>query len=832
MDHIASNCREFAEMLGARVLQEGKPEEPVSHLIIDSRLYRGRAESAFFAIRSSRNDGHRYVRELAGQGISYLILSRTEPMEDLGDYPAANVLLVDEAVAAMQRLAIRHRERCPAKRLAITGSNGKTVVKEWLYQLLHKALRVMRSPRSYNSQVGVALSLCLLRKRHQLAIIEAGISQVGEMEMLADMIAPQVGIFTNIGPAHQENFQSMEQKIGEKLKLFKGVAKLLYCRDHEAIHQLIDRTGSQLAIGKTLSWGRHSQADMQILAEELGLDKCLIRASYEGREHSIEIPFTDRASVENACHCWLYMLSEGYSAAHIAEGMSRLHPVAMRLEQLDGVQGSTLINDSYNSDFHSLELAIDQLMLQRKNPVYTAIISDIDQSAELENELYAKMAGLLLQKGVNRFIGIGESLCAYSRQFEGMDSRFFSNTEQFLEVLDHKDFAGQNILIKGGRRFAFERICDILSEKIHETVLEIDLGCLRHNLHELRGLLRPETEVMVMVKAFAYGSGAYEIARTLEYHGADYLAVAYADEGIRLREAGIKMRIVVLNPESSTYDAMIRYKLEPQIYSFKTLERFVRALEAREADWPYSVHIKINTGMNRLGFDLHELEELGEQLRDMPSLHIDSVFSHLAASDEGDFDSLTQKQFDRFEQGLKLLQKHYKAKFKTHILNSQGVFRFPEEQRDIVRLGLALYGVSSEERYRKNLQEVSRLYTTVSQVRHVAQGEGIGYNPKQMLKETTRIAVLPIGYADGLSRALGNGRGGVFIGGQRCPFVGNICMDMAMVDVNSIACQEGDQVEIFGDHISIYDIAKQMNTIPYEVLTSISERVKRIYLHQ
>lgn len=817
----------FTEMAGGTLIKRGK-DEPIRHILTDSRLHQAREGIVFFAIKTRRNDGHRYVKDLLERGVRHFVISDEAVAHHL---EGANVILVSDTRVALQKLAGAHRARFQGPVLAITGSNGKTVVKEWLFQLLHRHRRVLRSPRSYNSQIGVPLSLWLLRPTHDMAIIEAGISQPGEMPHLAKMIQPQVGIFTNIGQAHQEHFAHIDQKINEKLHLFSGAETVIYCKDqrevHEALHARFDHTRTSL-----LSWSIQGDQSAHFCIHIAPTPEgTLLSGTYAGRKRKVNLAFTDSASVENACHCWLYLLHEGFSDRDIASGFAQLTPIAMRLEQLDGVLGSTVINDAYNSDFTSLEIALGQLGIQRKNSHHTAIVSDLVQTGEPPEQMYRRMADLIRSNGIHTFIGVGPGLCAHQHFFEGLETKFYSDTDDFLRNFHHRDFAQQNILVKGARRFAFERIAAILSEKTHETILEIDLSRIHENLNYLRSLLHPEVQVMVMVKAFAYGSGAYEVARTLEFYGVEYLAVAYADEGITLREAGIQMPIMVLNPELSTYDAMIRYKLEPQIFSFRTLRKFVDTLFAADSDWPYPIHLKINTGMNRLGFDLEEVEELGTFLASNEAVRVVSVFSHLAGSESTEFDALTHRQATRFEQAIQALQKQLTYDFKRHLLNSQGVFRHPQYQMDMVRIGLALYGISGNDTFRKHLKPVGRLVTSISQLRRVPPGEGVGYSPKQVLTEETEVAVIPIGYADGLPRALGNGVGHVLIRGHRRPFLGNICMDMAMVDVTGAGCREGDQVEVFGDRMDVYEMAENLGTIPYEVLTSVSQRVKRVYLH-
>ncbi len=833
MEAPAYAIAQFCEKLGGNLLQMAAPHAKLNYLLTDSRLYQGQENAVFFAIRSGRNDGHRYMESLYAQGLRNFVLSDVAYAKNM---PEANLIRVSDTVVALQQLAAAHRSNFQIPVIGITGSNGKTVVKEWLFQLLQRHKRVLRSPRSYNSQIGVPLSVWLLNSRHEIAIFEAGISEPNEMTKLEKVIQPTVGILTNIGEAHQEHFESLAQKLREKLLLFKNAQWLVYCTDQPLVKYEVAKMTAENG-PELLDWGSTPEASLCIGPPKFSEKGALLNAIYRtghgtARHLSIHIPFKDPAGIENACHCWRYLLHLGVGDEEIASGMAQMSPIAMRLQQLDAVHGSTLINDVYNSDLNSLEIALDQLCLQRKHQHYTAILSDLVQSAEAPHDLYAKVADMLRLRHIDRFVGIGPNLLAQQAQFKGIVSTFYADTGSFLAQFRHADYANQNILVKGARQFTFERIIDILSEKTHETILEIDLERVRDNLNYIRSLLKPETGIMVMVKAFGYGSGAYEIARTLEYHGAAYLAVAYADEGITLREAGIRMPILVLNPETGSYDAMIRYQLEPQLYSFRTLERFEQALFAQESALPYPVHLKINTGMNRLGFDLEEVPELAKRLSANEAMRVATVFTHLAASESPAYDGHTTLQLNRFAEAYETLKAMLPYGFKAHALNSEGIFRHRAAQYDMVRLGLALYGISNSTAFRKHLKPVSQLFTTISQIREVKAGEGVGYSPKKLLDRDTRIAVLPIGYADGLPRALGNGIGKVLIGNKLHPIVGNVCMDMVMVDVGDAKCEEGDRVEVFGDNLGIYEMATQLNTIPYEVLTGISQRVKRVYLHQ
>lgn len=802
-----------------------KADQPIiKHIVTDSRKFEFREGSVFFALTGSRRDGHSYLQEMHRKGVRIFVVSSEIGIPVLKN---ATIIAVRNTVLALQQFAAHHRTLFQIPVVGITGSNGKTIVKEWIYQLLYTDFHVIRSPKSYNSQIGVPLSVLLMDESHDLAVFEAGISRKGEMEKLQNIIKPTIGIFTNIGPAHQENFESLNEKIDEKLQLFTGCNTLIYCRDHENIHERIDALPNKPSL---LSWSRSQEADLTILRSESGPKHTVITARYADKEREIEIPFNSPASVENACHLWLLLLHLNITDDTISAHFSTLTPVAMRLEQLDGINGCVLINDVYNSDINSLTIALDYLKYLSKNKKYTAIVSDILQSGEDEENLYSRVASLLKSRGITRFIGIGKQLKSHAHLFLDLKATFYESTGAFLQNASKRDFAKENILLKGSRAFEFERIADFLQEKSHETVLEIDLTKMVENLNYIRTRLRPETRIMAMVKAFAYGAGSYDVAQILEYNRVDYLAVAYADEGISLREDGITLPIMVLNPELSSYDAMIRYHLEPQLFSFRTLEHFTRALQASTEARRYPVHIKINTGMNRLGFDLADLPKLADRLLEIDVLDVKSIFSHLAGSDDPKFEAFTQMQITDFKKGADILSEKLPNPVMRHILNSSGILRYPEAQMDMVRLGLALYGITTSPDFQGKLKPVSTLRTVISQIREVEPGEGVGYTPKMPVSEKTKIAVIPVGYADGLPRLLGNGGGNVLISNVAVPFIGNICMDMSMVNITGLDCQEGDEVEVFGEHLDIYEMAEHLQTIPYEVLTNISQRVKRVFI--
>ncbi len=811
----------LCQILNGTFLQEGK-EDFVRHVETDTRVLDGRPHSLFVAIVGPRFDGHQFLWEAYSKGVRTFIVSEDV---DLNHFAEASIIKVDNSLKALQRLAIFHRGEHQIDVVGVTGSNGKTIVKEWLYQLLYRDKHIVRSPNSYNSKLGVALSILLMNDSHDMGVFEAGISQEGEMECLEKMIKPNIGILTNIGAAHEDGFRSDQDKALEKLKLFTHCPKLIYCADHDLVHNAVASLSWEK---KCKTWGWRAGSTLQLLDVAKGNKAADLRGNYLGVDRHLKLPFNLDASIENACHLWLLLLELGYSDKVINQRFNDVSDIPMRLEILVGVNGCVLVNDAYNSDLNAIGIALEQLLLQPKNSKSTAILSDIVIPNKVATEKYMELSKLLKTKGIERFIGIGPNLQRHKHLFTGIDSAFYTDTDSFLQTLRKDSFENENILLKGSRAFEFERIADRLQEKTHETTLELDLNKMSDNLNLIREKIKRETKIMAMVKAFAYGNGSYDVARLLEYSGVAYLGVAYADEGVALRGDGIQIPILVLNPEPSTYDAIIRYNLEPQIYSFRTLKLFHKALTDWGYEGSYPVHIKINTGMNRLGFDLHEIEELGDLLRTEKIFDVVSVFSHLSGSDEPDFDKTTEDQVAKFETAASFIEQCLGKSVIKHILNSNGILRFPQYQFDMVRLGIALYGVSGNQVTRSELLPVSKLKTSISQIRQVPKGSGIGYSPKALLDAERTIAVLSIGYADGLARKLGNGVAEFWVNGQRAKTVGNICMDMCMIDVTEIPCQEGDEVEIFGDHISLYEISEKLETIPYEVLTRVSERVKRV----
>jgi len=804
-------------LIGAR--RYGQTEAAIGWLLTDSRSLCFPEQTLFFALRTSRNDGHRYIADLYRRGVRNFVVERI-PDEGTDRFADANFLRVPSPLAALQRLAERHRDEFQIPVVGITGSNGKTWVKEWLYQLMRAEGGVVRSPRSYNSQIGVPLSVWLMNEHSRVALFEAGISQPGEMLALRDIIQPTVGVFTSLGAAHQENFRSMDEKCMEKLQLFHDTQAIIYPSDDDVVSRCVRR--AQYA-GERLGWSRFNKnAAMYVHSVSPTADgQMQVQYIYKGVSGQYTIPYIDEASVENSITCATTALHLGLTPEQLAERMPALEPIAMRLEVKEGQHGLTLINDAYNNDLQSLDIALDfmQRRPDQQGRRRTLILSDIFQSGESAAELYRQVSELAQKRGVDRFIGIGPELSAQADRIAIGQKWFFRDVDQFLASGVFRSLHDEVVLLKGARTFGFERISELLEQRVHETILEVDLNALVANLNHYRSFLRPETKMVCMIKADAYGAGAVEIAKTLQDHRVDYLAVAVADEGAELRRAGITQNIIVMNPEMSSFQTLFDYELEPEVYSFRLLGALVRAARAQGiTGWP--VHIKLDTGMHRLGFEPSQMPELIDQLKHQQAVIPRSVFSHFVGSDSVDFDAFSAHQFEVFDAASQELQAAFSHKILRHIDNSAGITHFPERQLDMVRLGIGLY---------EGVESVSTLKTTILQIRRVPKEETVGYSRKGVLTRDSRIAAIPIGYADGLNRHLGNRHGYCLVNGQRAEYVGNICMDVALIDVTDIACQEGDSVEIFGRNLPVSLLASQLDTISYEVLTAVSNRVKRVY---
>ena len=810
-------------LIGAR--RFGHSATQVEWLLTDSRSLVFPETTLFFALRTKVGDGHRYVADLYRRGVRNFVVG-TLPAEHETAFPDANFLQVMSPLKALQRLAERHREEHDIPVIGVTGSNGKTVVKEWLYQLLSPTLHVTRSPKSYNSQVGVPLSVCLLGEHSEIGIFEAGISQPGEMAALRAIIQPTIGVMTNIGPAHQENFESVEEKCHEKLSLFQDAKVLVYCADDAVVDECV---ATSLLRGERLAWSRRNPSAALFVSAVETLERgTRITYRFHGAEAAMTIPFTDEASTVNCIHCLAVLLSLNFSAEEIASRMKRLEPVAMRLEVIQGVRNCTLINDTYNSDAASLDIALD-FMARRpeiQNKQKVLILSDMFQTGLPATELYAKVAELLNRRAIDHFIGVGPEI-SHAPSLFLMKKSFFPSGEALADSGLLDTLHDSLVLIKGSRPFGFEKITAALSLRVHETTLHVNLDALAGNLNYYRSFMKPETKMVCMVKASAYGAGSVEVAKTLQDRGVNYLAVAVADEGAELRRAGITAGIIVMNPEMTAFKTLFDYELEPEVYNFKLLDALIKAAE-KEGIQGFPVHIKLDTGMHRLGFDPRlDLPALIDRLHHQTSVIPRSVFSHFVGSDSPDFDDFSARQFALFDEASKTLQAAFSHKILRHICNSAGIERFPERHLDMVRLGLGLYGIDPIDN--RSLQNVTTLRTTILQIRECPKGDSVGYSRRTVLERDSRIAAIPIGYADGLNRHLGNRRGYCLVNGQRADYVGNICMDVCMIDVTDTDCREGDTVEIFGDNLPPAELARLLDTIPYEILTSVSDRVKRIY---
>ena len=833
-------------LIGARRI--GDTEAVVSWLLTDSRSLCFPEETLFFALRSGRNDGHNYIPELYRRGVRNFVVERgyfklpdgIAANSAEGALAGANILEVVSPLEALQRLAERHRDEFDVPIVGITGSNGKTMVKEWLYQLLSPYKIVTRSPKSYNSQIGVPLSVWLLGEQTEVGLFEAGISQPGEMQALRDIIQPSIGVLTSLGTAHQENFRSMDEKCQEKLSLFHDANVVAYNSDDNVVSRCMRKSGYH---GEKLSWSKEDpQAAMFIKKIERRDTISTLYYKYKGEEGTYHLPFIDDASVECSIAAAVVALYLGVTPEELDVRMSQLEPVAMRLEVKEGQHDCTLINDSYNSDINSLDIALDFMSRRpdQEGKSRTLILSDIYQSGVTPHELYHRVLELAVKRGVTKFIGIGKEIKriladegggqiagGQTAKLPGTVAFFFEDVEEFLRSEAFKGLRNEIVLIKGARDFGFDQITEMLEQKVHETILEVNLNAVVENLNHFRSYMKPDTKIICMVKADAYGAGAVEVSKTLQDHRVDYLAVAVADEGVTLRKNGITSNIMIMNPEMTAFKTMFDYDLEPEVYSFRIMDALIKAAE-KEGITNYPVHIKLDTGMHRLGFDpVQDIDEVINRLKHQNAIIPRSVFSHFVGSDSDDFDTFSEHQFELFDTASKKLQSAFDHKILRHICNSAGIEHFPKRQLDACRLGIGLYGVDSRDNHIINT--VSTLKTTILQLRHVPKEETVGYSRKGVLTRDSVIAAIPIGYADGLNRHLGRGKGYCLVNGQKAPYVGNICMDVALIDVTDIPCKEGDTVEIFGEHLPVTVLSDILDTIPYEVLTGVSNRVKKVY---
>ena len=818
---------ELPPLIHGQVLHLYRAEQPIRYLLTDSRRGVSSPESLFFAIDGLHHDGHRFIPELYERGVRQFVVEK--PISY--DLPEANVIQVPHGITALQDLATAHRQQFAIPVIGLTGSNGKTIVKEWLHQLLGPRVAIAMSPKSYNSQIGVPLSVWQLNSIHQLGIFEAGTSRSGEMARVARVIQPTVGIFTNIGPAHDEGFDSRTQKIEEKARLFATAEKIIYRYEEESVRAVLRQKYPEKE-HITWSLAGDQAATYRVAAHSHQGGTQLEVESHGSERHSLWLPFQDEASLENGLHVIVYSLMAGHDVSSLQEGLSQLQRVSMRLELKQGINQCSLVDDSYSNDMASLQMALDFLNQQLQHPRKTVILSDVLQTGQSENELYQEVRDLLEKNQVHRVMGVGPQMTAATPIFKSASFSYeaYPTTEQWLEQVPSGSFNHENILVKGARVFAFEKIVQRLQQKIHGTVLEINLDAVMDNLNYYRSKLLPGVKVLGVVKAFSYGGSAFEIASLLQYHQIDYLAVAYVDEGITLRERGIRLPILVLNPSAESFEKMATYRLEPELYSFRILQEFIREMPYLSSVPP--VHIKLDTGMHRLGFSPHEWDELCDVLQQHPELRVASIFSHMVASDQTEHDAFTHQQVASFDQGCRQVVAALGYTPIRHVANTVGMLRFPDYQYDMIRLGGGLYGVDTWGEDPFALRPVAKLKTVVSQVKQLRAGDTVGYSRQGVIKEDTQMATIAIGYADGFDRRFSNGRAKVKIQGQWVPTIGRVCMDMTMVDVTGLKVEEGDEVIVFEDQESLWQLARPLESIPYEILTKVGERVKRIYYRE
>ena len=809
--------KDFIDILKPKAFRVDIPDAAVEDYLYDSRKYDYGNSTVFFALKTSKNDGHRYIHDLYQKGLRNFVVSQS-----LSEYQAlenANFIEVENALNALQTLAAFHRRKFRIPVIGITGSNGKTIVKEWLAQVLETDFNVCKNPHSYNSQLGVPVSVLQLKPSHELAIFEAGISKPDEMNRLQTIIQPSIGIFTNIGTAHDAFFESAAQKISEKLQLFTSCHTLIYCGDLSEITAELLKNHCDL---KLFRWGKQADCDLKITQIQTQEQWTFITLLFKNQKFEFSIPFTDTASIENAMHVVAYLFLT-QNIQNIEAKLTQLSTIEMRMELKEGINNCILINDTYSADVNALKIALQFLKLQNPLSKKTLILSDILQ-ADIS---YEQLAELIHAARLDRFIGIGKALCENAGLFKVKETSFFETVPEFLNQLQNEQYQNEIILIKGSRIFRFEQIVQRLQKRIHETVLEVNLEALTDNLNYFKSRLRPATKIMAMVKANAYGSGIAELASELQ--NIDYLCVAYADEGIELRQKGIHLPVLVMNTDIHNFESIIRYRLEPEIFNFRTLDALEKELKRHISVEPLPVHIKIDSGMHRLGFTEKDMPELCNRLAQNKSLKVVSVFSHLAAADSSEYDDFTERQAAYFERCAQKIQVLCPNVLK-HLLNSSGISRFPQYQYDMVRLGLGLYGFSALEEVQQSLQNVMTLKTVISQIKVIPAGETVGYNCTFKASTETKTGVIPLGYADGFSRRFSRQNGEVQFKQQRVPIIGNICMDMTMIDLTGTDAQEGDEIIIFGDLIPLTEWARKADTIPYELLTLISRRVPRIYI--
>ena len=798
----------------------------IAHLLTDSRRLIYPDTSLFFAITTGQNDGHLYVEELMQRGVFNFVVKTNF---DTSAFPNANFLKVNDVLAALQIIAKHHRAQFTYPVIGITGSNGKTIVKEWLNQLLANRYHIIRSPRSYNSQIGVPLSVWEMEKKHQLAIFEAGISQKGEMEVLANMIQPTIGILTSIGTAHQEGFESEAEKRNEKWKLFQNAQVIIAPLSELALDD--NDVAHHSGYPSVITWCRSGAATLKIQSETIIQGHTHLQANYLGADLQLVVPFTDLISVNNTITCLLTLLHLQVPMSEIQEGINQLRHLDMRMQIKKGIQHCYILNDSYSNDVHSLQLALTYATQQAGALPITLILSDVaqfNQDAVQYDQLLQQLAVFPIKK----LIAIGPHLAKALQKHKGLHNKgvhviSFDTTQQFIHQMDIYSFKEEFILIKGARVFELEKINELLQLQVHKTMAEINLTTLVDNYKKIKTVVGPKVKMMAMVKAFGYGSGSVEVARILQFHHVDYLSVAYADEGVALRQAGIHLPIMVMNVDETTFDTLVKYHMEPEIFSFTLYQQFNEYIK-NQAISNFPIHIKLNTGMNRLGFDMDTIENLCDLLKSNSQLKVQTIFSHLSASGNKSLENFTHQQLNLFNTAAAKIETVLGYTTLKHIANSDAILLDPIFHLDMVRLGIGLYGTSQGP---IDLAPVVQLTTTISQIRHLKKGDTVGYNRAGVLLRDSIIATVRLGYADGYSRHLGLGRGAMWLNGLLAPIVGDICMDMTMIDITDIpSVSEGDSVQVFGKNLAITQVAKWAGTIPYEILTSIGQRVKRIYI--
>ena len=837
--------KELAKIIQAEIT--GNPNGMIEEIYFDSRMIYQPNNAVFFAFNDDR-----FLQDAYEKGVRIFVVSEVNELLEDSVY-----LKVNFPLEALQNWGKFHRKQFSLPVIGITGSNGKTIVKEWLNQLLWKDFSIVRSPKSYNSQIGVPLSVLQINQENDLGIFEAGISQPGEMENLEEIIRPEIGVLTHISSAHLENFNSKEELIREKLKLFKNSKRIIYNSDNELIKNIIQEAYPNKEF---FAFGKSAENTIQLISVEENQDGKEIKIGLDSKKYSLNIPFHDDASVENiltvltaiaalhSCHSEHFRLRQLKISEESKDSSFRrndkktinfqgyldktLHllPIEMRLEIKEAIRDSILINDTFNSDLHSVKVALD-VLAQQPFPRKSLVLTDVLQSNLDKDELYKKVSDLVNSYKIDDLVLIGDFIPKYKGLFK-TKARTFENTDEFLKTVSIQNVRNEAILLKGARPFQLEKISAFLEKKSHDTVLEINLKALVDNVKYFKSQLKPKTKMMAMIKANSYGTGSFEIAQTLEHQQVDCLGAAYADEGVELRKAGITLPILIMNPEQSSYSPIIDYKLEPEIYSLRVLELFVQKLKEKSITEPYPVHIKIDSGMNRLGFRPEQIDELVQKLKSEKSVIVKSVFTHLATADVPEEKEFTLRQLQVFDEVYAKLNSELNIQPVKHALNSPGIIHFPEYQYDMVRLGIGMYGISDDPETQKQLKNVVTFKTIISRISEIEPGETVSYGRRFKAERKTKIATLPVGYADGIRRSLGNGVGKVNVHGHLVPIVGTVCMDMLMLDVTDIPCKEGDEVIIFGENPTISEVAEQMGTIPYEVLTSISARVKRVYYRE